>query len=98
MTAVTLHRIDPTHNMARFYVLDVQPDLFGCILLVKAWGRIGGRGRVVHELHRPRRKPAPPCSARPSASGGAGISEVRGDPAARQRWRNARLDCPQLQC
>ena len=51
MTAVTLHRIDPTRNMARFYVLDVQPDLFGCILLVKAWGRIGGRGRVVHELH-----------------------------------------------
>ena len=45
MTAVTLHRIDPAKNMARFYVLDMQPDLFGCILLVKAWGR------VVHELH-----------------------------------------------
>jgi predicted DNA-binding WGR domain protein len=27
----------------------VQPDLFGCIILVKAWGRI--RGRVAHELH-----------------------------------------------
>jgi predicted DNA-binding WGR domain protein len=37
--------------MARFYALDVQPDLFGCILLVKAWGRIGGRERIVHELH-----------------------------------------------
>jgi predicted DNA-binding WGR domain protein len=32
-------------------VLDVQPDLFGGILLVKAWGRIGGRGRIVNELH-----------------------------------------------
>jgi predicted DNA-binding WGR domain protein len=51
MNAVTLHRIDPAHNMARFYALDVQPDLFGGVLLVKAWGRIGGRGRVVHELH-----------------------------------------------
>ena len=78
MTAVILHRIDPAQNMARFYALDVQPDLFGGILLVKAWGRIGGHGRVVHELHRPRRKPAPPCSARPSGSGGAGISEASG--------------------
>ena len=51
MTAVILHRIDPAQNMARFYALDVQPDLFGGILLVKAWGRIGGHGRVVHELH-----------------------------------------------
>jgi predicted DNA-binding WGR domain protein len=51
MSGVTLHRIDPARNMARFYALDVQPDLFGCILLVKAWGRIGGRGRVAHELH-----------------------------------------------
>lgn len=51
MTAVTLHRIDPAHNMARFYALDVQPDLFGCILLVKAWGRIGTHGRVVQEMH-----------------------------------------------
>jgi len=28
---IELHRIDPARNMARFYVLDVQPDLFGCI-------------------------------------------------------------------
>ena len=49
--ALHLRRIDDARNMARFYAMDVQPDLFGCILLVKAWGRIGGRGRVVHELH-----------------------------------------------
>jgi predicted DNA-binding WGR domain protein len=35
MNAVILRRIDPTRNMARFYAMDVQPDLFGCILL--AW-------------------------------------------------------------
>ena len=29
MSALTLHRIDPEHNMKRFYRLDVQPDLFG---------------------------------------------------------------------
>ena len=52
MPAVTLHRIDPTRNMSRFYRLDVQPDLFGGVLLVKEWGRIGARGRTVSEVSR----------------------------------------------
>ena len=34
MTAVTLRRVDPVRNMSRFYRLDVQPDLFGDVLLV----------------------------------------------------------------
>jgi predicted DNA-binding WGR domain protein len=29
MTAITLTRIDAQTNMARFYKLDVQPNLFG---------------------------------------------------------------------
>ena len=33
MNAVELHRIDPTQNMRRFYRLDMQPDLFGGVLL-----------------------------------------------------------------
>jgi predicted DNA-binding WGR domain protein len=37
--------------MCRFYRLDVQPDLFGGVLLVKEWGRIGARGRMVAELY-----------------------------------------------
>jgi predicted DNA-binding WGR domain protein len=49
MTAVHLRRIDATRNMRRFYRLDVQPDLFGGVLLVKAWGRIGTEGRSVVE-------------------------------------------------
>lgn len=49
VTAVHLHRIDPTRNMRRFYRLDVQPDLFGGVLLMKEWGRIGGRGRIMAE-------------------------------------------------
>ena len=35
--------------MRRFYWLDVQPDLFGGVLLMKEWGRIGQRGRIVAE-------------------------------------------------
>jgi predicted DNA-binding WGR domain protein len=37
--------------MARFYAMDVRRDLFGCIVLVKEWGRIGARGRMVGEPH-----------------------------------------------
>jgi predicted DNA-binding WGR domain protein len=49
MTLVCLRRIDASCNMARFYRLDVQPDLFGGVLLVKVWGRIGTQGRAVAE-------------------------------------------------
>jgi predicted DNA-binding WGR domain protein len=46
MNAITLHRIDPRHNMARFYRLDVQPELFGGWTLTREWGRIGRSGTV----------------------------------------------------
>lgn len=46
MMAVTLHRIDDTRNMRRFYRLDVQPDLFGAWSVIREWGRIGRAGRV----------------------------------------------------
>ena len=51
MSAVHLRRIDDTRHMRRFYRLDVQPDLFGVVLLVKEWGRIGAHGRIVHESY-----------------------------------------------
>ena len=60
MSAVHLRRIDPTRNMRRFYRLDVQPDLFGGVLLFKEWGRIGARGRMVTE--------SDPCRRRATAS------------------------------
>ena len=47
MTAGEFHRIDSARNMRRFYRLDMQPDLFGGVLLVRQWGRIGARGRIV---------------------------------------------------
>ena len=44
-------RIDPARNMCRFYRLDVQPDPFGGFAVVKEWGRIGARGRMMDEWH-----------------------------------------------
>jgi predicted DNA-binding WGR domain protein len=44
MTAVELRRIDDSRNMRRFYRLDIEADLFGGVLLVRQWGRIGARG------------------------------------------------------
>jgi predicted DNA-binding WGR domain protein len=51
ITAVNLRRVDPARNMRRFYRLDMQPDLFGGVLLVKEWGRIGAQGRMVAERY-----------------------------------------------
>ena len=42
---IYLRRIDPLRNMARFYVLDLQPTLFGEWALLKEWGRIGRGGQ-----------------------------------------------------
>jgi predicted DNA-binding WGR domain protein len=47
---ISLRRLDPSRNMARFYVLSVQPTLFGEVSLVRHWGRIGTKGRQKIEL------------------------------------------------
>ena len=49
MTALTLTRQEPHKNMARFYRLDVQPDLFGGWTLWREWGRMGHAGTVRHD-------------------------------------------------
>ncbi|NEK33009.1 WGR domain-containing protein [Rhizobium leguminosarum] len=40
-----IERIDPSKNMARFYALSIEPNLFGGTSLVRSWGRIGSRGQ-----------------------------------------------------
>lgn len=40
-----VQRIDATKNMARFYLLSIEPTLFGNISLVRNWGRMGTRGQ-----------------------------------------------------
>jgi predicted DNA-binding WGR domain protein len=42
---LVLERRDPSLNMARFYVLAIEPTLFGDAALVREWGRLGSRGR-----------------------------------------------------
>ena len=42
---LVLRRVDPETNVHRFYALMIERDLFGRIVLVRHWGRIGTRGR-----------------------------------------------------
>lgn len=46
-THLDLVRIVPSENMARFYGIALQPTLFGEVAVVRCWGRIGTRGRVM---------------------------------------------------
>lgn len=46
-----LRRIDPERNMARFYLLAIQPTLFGGVSLIRNWGRIGTSGQVKVETY-----------------------------------------------
>ena len=49
---VTLRKVDPPRNMARFYSLEVERDLFGRIVLVRRWGRLGTAGRTRLDEHK----------------------------------------------
>ncbi|MEJ6871814.1 WGR domain-containing protein, partial [Bradyrhizobium japonicum] len=42
-----LRRIDITRNMRRFYLLSIQPTLFGGVSLIRDWGRIGTTGQTM---------------------------------------------------
>lgn len=46
---VHLRRIDPSRNMRRFYVLAIQPTLFGGASVIRNWGRIGTNGQSMME-------------------------------------------------
>jgi predicted DNA-binding WGR domain protein len=48
---VYVERRDPSRNMARFYALSVESDLFDGVVLVRRWGRIGTAGRMVRHHH-----------------------------------------------
>jgi|RhiMethySRZTD1v2_1073278.scaffolds.fasta_scaffold1553572_2 predicted DNA-binding WGR domain protein len=49
---LVFERHDPARNMARFYVLSIEPTLFGDAALVREWGRLGTRGRRRLDLFR----------------------------------------------
>lgn len=48
---LVLDRTDPHQNMARFYVLSIEPTLFGDTALVREWGRWGRQGRRRLDLY-----------------------------------------------
>ena len=48
---LVLDRCDLTCNMARYYVLPIEPSLFGDTTLVREWGRIGQPGKRRVELY-----------------------------------------------
>ena len=51
---IYLERRDAAKNMARFYVLSIEPTLFGDVRLRRHWGRIGTRGQVkLHDFAKP---------------------------------------------
>jgi hypothetical protein len=38
---IALERVDPARNIARYYVLSIEPTLFAKHTLIRRWGRIG---------------------------------------------------------
>ena len=48
---LVLDRLDPSCNMARYYVLSIEPSLFGNATLIREWGRIGWPGQRRIELY-----------------------------------------------
>jgi predicted DNA-binding WGR domain protein len=48
---IVLRRHDSTRNVARYYVLAIEPSLYGEAALVRAWGRIGSLGRQRLDLY-----------------------------------------------
>ena len=51
LQVLMLERIDRPRNMARFYVISIEPTLFEDLALVRRWGRIGTAGRQRIDLH-----------------------------------------------
>jgi predicted DNA-binding WGR domain protein len=85
MSAVILHRVDPSRSMRRFYRLDVQPDLFGIWLFIREWWRIGrpGQTRIMSFVSRDEAQDALQHPRR--AKGRRGYADCEG--AAVSEWR-----------
>jgi predicted DNA-binding WGR domain protein len=48
---LVLDRVEPACNMARYYLLAIEPSLFGDATLIREWGRIGQSGQRRVELY-----------------------------------------------
>ena len=48
---LVLERVDGARNMYRYYVLSIEPSLFGDTSFVRRWGRLGRAGGRRVSLH-----------------------------------------------
>jgi predicted DNA-binding WGR domain protein len=46
---IILRRVDPESNAAQFYMLTLERDLFGSVVVTRQWGRVGTAGRQITE-------------------------------------------------
>ena len=48
-----VERTDLAKNMARYYAMSIEPNLFGDVCLLRRWGRIGSKGQImIHHFGR----------------------------------------------
>ncbi|AGB73287.1 MULTISPECIES: WGR domain-containing protein [Rhizobium] len=48
-----VERTDVAKNMARYYAMSIEPNLFGDVCLLRKWGRIGSKGQMmIHHFGR----------------------------------------------
>jgi predicted DNA-binding WGR domain protein len=48
-----VERTDRAKNMARYYAMSIDANLFGELCLTRRWGRIGSRGQtLIHHFER----------------------------------------------
>src|SRR4051812_18710189 len=48
-----VERSDASRNMARYYAMSIEANLFGDVCLLRKWGRIGSNGQMmVHHFGR----------------------------------------------
>ncbi len=80
--AVYLRRVDPGHHMARFYALTVDRDLFGQVLLVREWGRIGMSCRTRYDPHASEAEASAALAALARAKRARGYTELSGSTAS----------------
>lgn len=81
-------------DMARFYALSLEDSLFGDILLVRRWGRIGTHGRVRFDWFDSATDAADELERIAAAKARRGYQEFgpKAEPAGRRGARSASRD------
>ena len=73
---LVLRRVEPEQNVARFYALMIEHDLFGRVILVRHWGRIGSKGRERAAVHADEGEAAQTMGKRAAAKHRSGYQDL----------------------